>query len=135
MIEWAELAVPIIGTAAGWVFQSISESRNQMYTIALGKLEAGDTSADKAQKRGSPWLRWAIVGAILVAAVGSQFVFGWTNDISLEQVREKGGFLWGLIPRREIVEVIPVQGFVILKEYRSAFELAVFFVLGRRAGR
>ena len=135
MIDLAQLTVPMIGTAAGYIFQSFSESRNQLYKIALGKMQAGDDSADKAAKRGSGALRWAVVGSILFAAVLSQFVFGWFDKISLEQITEKGGWLWGLFPKRETWEIVPVQGFVILKEYRSAFELAVFFTLGRRAGR
>lgn len=134
MIALVDVIVPLIGTVAGYVFQSFSESRNQLYNIAVGKLKIEDDSANLANNRGSSSLRWFIVIAIIAAFVIGPFLFGifTDKDIFVEQVTTKKGWFG---KGREITEYISVNGFPVFKEYREAFMLAVFFILGRRAGR
>lgn len=143
--------LPIATGLGGWFFQHVSELRRQSSELAAlhaqtraknsetdrQELEAEDASRDKAAARSSNWVnRFGFGLAVIFAVILFPALFVQLDGkVYVETVKEVGGQLWGLFPRREKVEYVLVEGWVILQSYQYTFISIGTFLLGRRCGK
>jgi hypothetical protein len=122
------LAASAVG-AIGKTFINLSTHR---FEQAIHKHDAHEASKEAASARGGTLTRRWLVVAVLMVTVGVFFLPAITGDpIVVEVVREKGGFLWGLWPKKEITEFITVNGPLFINENRRAFLAILSFYLGQ----
>ena len=116
------------GAVIGFVFRQWAESKKQQHNVTMAIANKKEESMDKASTRGGTWVRRILIGAVVFAmlsAVGGGFI---DKDVVLENEVTRG-FL-GLFHWTKL-KYETVNGIVILKENRTAFEQMIGFYFGQ----
>lgn len=130
MIEQLANINPLIATGLGAgsaIFGKMLDGvlRQQAATV----VQAQESATAAAVREGASLLRFILVGAAIVVTGLFPFIIALLPDIdTVAEVVRTRGFL-GLF-RREIIEHIPVDGYLMIAEYRQILTFAAFYGLG-----
>jgi hypothetical protein len=116
------------GAVAGFVFRQWAESKKQQHAVTMALAEKNEEGMEKAASRGGVWVRRILISAVVLAML-SAVVAGFLNqEVVLENEITKnflGLFKW------DKLKYVTVDGVVILKENRTAFEQMIGFYFGQ----
>lgn len=134
--EMLNTIIPLASGALGWVFQSQSSARQQLFDIAMAKSRSSDESADKAAKRGAT-MGTVIRFLLVVAAIFGVILIPWfAVKLNIPIVSEVVKTKTGLLGRtREIVEYVTINGYPVFSEVKMLLASAGMFYIGRLAGK
>ena len=129
----------IISLIAGFVFQFIANQQKAQADALLATIkrdQAYSEIADKAAARGGIWLRRFIVGSLLLSFVYFPFLSAWASLPVVVEVKSTiGGYLFGLIPERVIVDFVPIQGFLMQDDTKEMMRAIIFFYFGKSGAK
>ena len=116
------------GAIAGYIFRQIAESRKEKHKITMALAGKTEESMQKASGRGGVWVRRILIGAVVLAMLSAVIAGFFNQEVVLENEVTKnflGVFKW------DKLKYVTVDGVVILKENRTAFEQMIGFYFGQ----
>jgi hypothetical protein len=116
------------GAVVGQVFRHLAESRKQQHNEKMALIDKRESSMEAASTRGGTWLRRFLIGAVVIAFLAAVFAAFFGHGVVLEHELSRN-FL-GII-KWDKLKYVAVDGVVILKENRTAFEAAFGFYFGQ----
>ena len=116
------------GAVLGQAFRHLAESRKNQHNEKMALIDAREKSAEKASGRGGVWIRRILIGAVVFAFLAAVLAAFFGQPVVLEHELSRN-FLG--IMKWDKLKYVVVDGVVILKENRPAFESAFGFYFGQ----
>lgn len=116
------------GAVLGQAFRHLAEARKAQHDEKMALIGKREESMEKAASRGGTWLRRILIGAVVIAFLAAVFAAFFGQGVVLEHELNRN-FL-GII-KWDKLKYVAVDGVVILKENRTAFESAFGFYFGQ----
>lgn len=116
------------GALLGQAFRHLAESRKNQHELNMANTKHIEQTKKSAEKRGGVWVRRVLIGAVVFAFLAAVLAAFFGQPVVLEH--ELGRNLLGIF-KWEKLKYVVVDGVVILKENRPAFESAFGFYFGQ----
>lgn len=116
------------GALIGQTFRHLAEARKNQHALNMANAKHREQSMKAAESRGGVWVRRILIGAVVFAFLAAVLATFFGQPVVLEHELSRN-FL-GIIKWDKLKYVV-VDGVVILKENRPAFESAFGFYFGQ----
>ncbi len=131
--------IELVSFIAGFVFKLIATQQENLTKIAERAIQVNNNNSDQAdrandriQSKAGMWLRRFIVLSILLSIIYFPAIAGFLDIPILKEIRTTvGGWLFGLVPERVIIDFIPLKGLLIQEDIVQFMKAIMVFYFGK----